>query len=114
MVQFQYSIPCVNYVRCHQFTKIKSEILPVLKKKGFNLYNENVEIIIKNALKTCISDSRMNFWFYDLFGLDKTTKKDIELQQRIIRYFCYGFPMFVFWSAMGINFLFYIFTGKAG
>ena len=44
----------------------------------------------------------------------RTTKKDIELQQRIIRYFCYGFPMFVFWSAMGINFLFYIFTGKAG
>lgn len=77
MNQFKYSTPDVNYVRCHQFTKIKSEILPVLKNKGFNLYKLNVEIIIKNALKTCISDSRMDFWFYDLFGLDKITKKDI-------------------------------------
>lgn len=44
----------------------------------------------------------------------KTTKKDIEFQQRVLRYFCYGLPMFAFWSAMAINFLFYIFTGKAG
>ena len=77
MAQFQYSIPCVNYVRCHQFTKIKSEILPVLKKNGFNLYKENIGIIIKKALKTCISDSRMDFRFYDLFGLDKKTKTTI-------------------------------------
>ena len=79
MFQFQYSSPCVNYVRCRQFTKIKSEILPVLKKKGFNLYKENVEIIIKKALKTCISDSRMDFRFYDLFGLDKKAKITIYL-----------------------------------
>ena len=44
----------------------------------------------------------------------RTTKKDIKFQQRVIKYFCYGFPMFAFWSAMAINFLFYIFTGKAG
>lgn len=44
----------------------------------------------------------------------RTTKKDIEFQQRILRYLCYGFPMFTFWCAMAINFLFYIFTGKAG
>ena len=44
----------------------------------------------------------------------RTTKKDKEFQQRILRYLCYGVPMFLLWSVLIINFLFFIFTGKAG
>ena len=44
----------------------------------------------------------------------KTTKKDIEFQQRVLRYLCYGYPLFAFWMIMLVNFLFYIFTGKTG
>jgi len=44
----------------------------------------------------------------------RTTKKDIEFQQRILRYLCYGFPFCTLWVVLTINFLFFIFTGKAG
>ena len=44
----------------------------------------------------------------------RTTKKDIEFQQRILRYLCYGVPFCTLWVVFLINFLFYIFTGKAG
>ena len=76
MLPFQNTSPSVNYVRCHQFTKIKSEIVPVIKKR-YNLYMENVDLIIKDALNMCIPNDRIDFRFYDLFGLDKETKKKI-------------------------------------
>ncbi len=44
----------------------------------------------------------------------RTTKKDIEFQQRILRYLCYGVPFCTLWAVFLINFLFFIFTGKAG
>jgi len=44
----------------------------------------------------------------------RTTKKDIEFQQRILRYLCYGIPFCTVWVVFLINFLFYIFTGKVG
>ena len=44
----------------------------------------------------------------------ETTKKDIEFQQRILRYLCYGIPFCAVWVVFLINFLFYIFTGKVG
>ncbi len=44
----------------------------------------------------------------------RTTKKDIEFQQRVLRYFCYGLPIFTLAMILIINFLFFIFTGKAG
>jgi hypothetical protein len=44
----------------------------------------------------------------------RTTKKDIEFQQRLLKYFCYGLPIFTLAMILIINFLFFIFTGKAG
>jgi len=76
MLPFQNTSPSVNYVRCHQFTKIKSEIVPVIKKR-YNLYMGNVDLIIKDALNTCIPNDRIDFRFYDFIGLDKETKKNI-------------------------------------
>ena len=40
----------------------------------------------------------------------RTTKKDIEFQQRLLRYIVWGFPIFTFWSIMGIHFLFWLLT----
>lgn len=43
----------------------------------------------------------------------KATKQDInmpidkELQQRIIKYSCWGLGLFTFWATLGINFLFW-------
>ena len=76
MLPFQHTSPNVNYVRCHQFTKIKSEIAPIVKER-YNLYMGNIDLIIKDALNTCIPSNRIDFRFYDLFGLDKETKKKI-------------------------------------
>ena len=44
----------------------------------------------------------------------RTTKSDLEFQKRIIRYIVFGLPMFTFWSIMGINFIFWLLTGKTG
>tara|TARA_B100001057_G_scaffold486856_1_gene568667 strand:- start:618 stop:785 length:168 start_codon:yes stop_codon:yes gene_type:complete len=41
----------------------------------------------------------------------RTTKKDIEFQQRLLRYIVWGLPIFTFWSMMGINFLFWLLRG---
>jgi len=44
----------------------------------------------------------------------KATQQDINmpvdkiLQKRIIKYFCWGLPQFIFWSIMIINFLFWL------
>ena len=77
MLPFQNTSPNVNYVRCHQFTKIKSEIEPIIKKKGYNLHIGNIDLIIKDALNTCIPSNRIDFRFYELFGLNKETKRNI-------------------------------------
>jgi|TARA_R100000482_G_scaffold103548_1_gene46381 hypothetical protein len=44
----------------------------------------------------------------------RTTKADHAFQQRLLRYIVWGLPFFTFWSIMGINFLFWLFTGKTG
>tara|TARA_R100000742_G_C4278642_1_gene101735 strand:+ start:2471 stop:2647 length:177 start_codon:yes stop_codon:yes gene_type:complete len=44
----------------------------------------------------------------------RTTKADIAFQKRLLKYIVWGLPIFTFWSIMGINFLFWIFTGKVG
>ena len=41
----------------------------------------------------------------------RTTKADIAFQQRLLRYIVWGFPIFTFWSIMGIHFLFWLFRG---
>jgi len=44
----------------------------------------------------------------------RTTKADLAFQKRLKKYIIFGLPMFTFWSIMGINFLFWLFTGKTG
>lgn len=44
----------------------------------------------------------------------ETTESDILFQKRLLKYIVYGLPFFTFWSIMGINFLFWLLTGKTG
>mgnify|MGYP003133560327 CR=1 FL=1 len=44
----------------------------------------------------------------------RTTKADIAFQKRLKKYICYGLPFCTLWIILIINFLFFIFTGKAG
>jgi|TARA_R110002012_G_C11630189_1_gene609745 hypothetical protein len=45
----------------------------------------------------------------------KATQQDInmpvdeQLQKRILKYLCWGLGMFLFWSIMFVNFLFWLF-----
>ena len=48
----------------------------------------------------------------------KATNQDInmpvdkELQRKILKYLCWGYPQLLFWGILLINFLFYVIRGS--
>ena len=62
------------------------------------VYNDDNKRIMKTIYKATQQDINM--------PVDK------ELQRRILKYFCWGYPQLLFWGILLINFLFYVIRGS--